>query len=75
MSGVTVHGLSKETLAALSSRAKRNHMSQQEYLRRLIVLNLTQPEVAGVLERAEEAVKICAMVIRENTDAITHLIK
>ncbi|MFT9116832.1 MAG: hypothetical protein ABF586_09225 [Sporolactobacillus sp.] len=73
MSGVTIHGLSKETLLALSLRARHNKMSQQEYLRRLVILNLMQPEVAGLLAREEETLKLCAMVIRENTEAMSRL--
>ncbi|MFT9427753.1 MAG: hypothetical protein ABF586_11375 [Sporolactobacillus sp.] len=75
MPGVTIHGLSKETLAALTMRAKHNHMSQQEYLRRLIVLNLTQPEITDLLERMEETMKICTMAIRENTEVVGGLVK
>jgi hypothetical protein len=70
MPALTIRGLSKESLAALSERASKNRVSQQEYLRRVIRLHLIQPEVVDVLTRQEEALKMCAMVIKENTEVM-----
>lgn len=69
----TIHGLSKEILAVLGDRAARLGVSKQAYLRRIVILSLTQPEVHDVLRRQEDLMKICASIIRENTETMSRL--
>lgn len=75
MTSVTVKKLSDDVLNKLNDKAKKNQLSQQEYLRRLIKMDVMSAEIEEVIQTHEELIKSCLVVIKENTEVVKRMIE
>ena len=70
-----VRNLGKDELDKLDRLARRNRVSREEYVRRIIRLHLLQPEANNIEEKYQNLVSLMTDVVQNNTEGLEEVLE
>lgn len=73
--GFLVRNLGKDELDKLDRLARRNRVSREEYVRRIIRLHLLQPEANNIEEKYQNLVSLMTDVVQNNTERLEEVLE